>query len=151
MKIIREARGMCAPIRAINMMGRGGEGGREWCGWQLGRFHKTRRNATHVLTPHKNGALLTAVPICSCLSLPSFSLFHPRFIYLFIYLFDIFLIRWRFLGETKINYDRFWFLPRVINALIISIFKKIIAWLMFCLLFYWRVHYLITFHFMCIN
>jgi hypothetical protein len=27
MKIIREARGMCAPIRAINMMGRGGEGG----------------------------------------------------------------------------------------------------------------------------
>jgi hypothetical protein len=41
------------------------------------------------------------------------------------------LIRWRFLGETKINYDRFWFLPRVINALIIYIFLKIIVWLMF--------------------
>lgn len=130
MKIIREARGMCAPIRAINMMGEGVV----WVAVGKVSQNQEKRHARSY-TSQKWG------PPDSCSNLflslpPSLFLISSE-----IYLFDIFLIRWRFLGETKINYDRFWFLPGVINALIIYIFFKIIiVWLMFCLLFYWRVH-----------
>jgi len=128
MKIIREARGMCAPIRAIDMMGRGGREGVVWVAVGKVSQNQEKRHARSY-TSQKWG------PSDSCsnlfLSLPPFLFLISSKIYLFIYLFDIFLIRWRFLGETKINYDRFWFLPRVINALIIYIFLKIIVWLMF--------------------
>jgi hypothetical protein len=89
MKIIREARGMCAPIRAINMMGRGGEGrgGREGVVWvAVGKVSQNQeKRHARSYTSQKWG------PSDSCsnlfLSLPPFLFLISSKIYLFIYLF----------------------------------------------------------------
>jgi len=87
MKIIREASGMCAPIRAINMMGR------ERLVWvAVGKVSQNQeKRHARSYTSRKWG------PSDSCsnlfLSLPPFLFLISSKIYLFIYLFDIFLIR----------------------------------------------------------